>query len=194
MRDTLKAVETLLRHGTVVKYCYAVTQSCKLPTRHLESLSGWRQNFYFPTWFWSIPLCVVLCHMHQLYKNPTGNQVLFLHLSLFEALNNVPGDLPSDIVKLDLSGNNIRQLRPKQFLLSKDLKLLNLSSNNLHNIDTGNTAAPVLEGFTHTHLGYRDICLCWFGIVVVDLRQSANLTLTLQNSTPTKMQRSTTPA
>lgn len=51
----------------------------------------------------------------------------------------MPADLPSDIVKLDLSRNNIRQLRPKQFLLSKDLKLLNLSSNNLHNIDTGNT-------------------------------------------------------
>ncbi|KAM7367064.1 hypothetical protein PAMP_014989 [Pampus punctatissimus] len=50
-------------------------------------------------------------------------------------LNNIPADLPSDIVKMDLSRNNIKHLRPKQFLLSKDLKLLNLSSNSLHHID-----------------------------------------------------------
>nr|XP_046235000.1 leucine-rich repeat-containing protein 17 [Scatophagus argus]XP_046235001.1 leucine-rich repeat-containing protein 17 [Scatophagus argus] len=52
-------------------------------------------------------------------------------------LNNVPSDLPSDIMKMDLSRNNIRHLRPKHFLLSKDLRLLNLSSNGLHRIDTG---------------------------------------------------------
>ncbi|KAJ0012447.1 hypothetical protein NQD34_016781 [Periophthalmus magnuspinnatus] len=51
-------------------------------------------------------------------------------------LKNVPSDLPSDIVKMDLSRNSIRTLRPKQFLLSKDLKLLNLSSNSLQKIDT----------------------------------------------------------
>ncbi|KAM9845677.1 leucine-rich repeat-containing protein 17 [Aulostomus maculatus] len=51
-------------------------------------------------------------------------------------LNNIPSDLPSDIVKMDLSGNSIKHLVPKQFLLSKDLKLLNLSSNSLHRIDT----------------------------------------------------------
>ncbi|XP_074482341.1 leucine-rich repeat-containing protein 17 [Sebastes fasciatus] len=51
-------------------------------------------------------------------------------------LNNVPSDLPSDIVKMDLSCNTIKHLRPKQFLLSKDLKLLNLSGNSLHRIDT----------------------------------------------------------
>ncbi|KAM3587860.1 uncharacterized protein V6R79_015484 [Siganus canaliculatus] len=55
-------------------------------------------------------------------------------------LNNIPSDLPSDIVKMDLSRNNIRHLRPKQFLLSKDLKLLNLSSNNLQRIDTASFA------------------------------------------------------
>lgn len=53
-----------------------------------------------------------------------------------KALNHVPSNLPSDIVKMDLSRNNIQHLRPKQFLLSKDLKLLNLSSNNLRHIDT----------------------------------------------------------
>lgn len=52
-------------------------------------------------------------------------------------LNSIPSDLPSDIVKMDLSNNNIKHLKPKQFLLSKDLKLLNLSSNSLHHIDTG---------------------------------------------------------
>ncbi|XP_038594863.1 leucine-rich repeat-containing protein 17 [Micropterus salmoides] len=51
-------------------------------------------------------------------------------------LNNIPSDLPSDIVKMDLSSNSIKHLRPKQFLLSKDLKLLNLSSNSLRHIDT----------------------------------------------------------
>ncbi|KAF7650595.1 hypothetical protein LDENG_00123270 [Lucifuga dentata] len=51
-------------------------------------------------------------------------------------LNHVPSELPSDIVKMDLSANSITHLRPKQFLLAKDLKLLNLSSNSLNHIDT----------------------------------------------------------
>ncbi|KAK5849291.1 hypothetical protein PBY51_008943 [Eleginops maclovinus] len=51
-------------------------------------------------------------------------------------LNRIPSDLPSDLVKMDLSRNTIKHLRPKQFLLSKDLKLLNLSSNSLQRIDT----------------------------------------------------------
>ncbi|XP_034019296.1 leucine-rich repeat-containing protein 17 [Thalassophryne amazonica] len=51
-------------------------------------------------------------------------------------LNNIPSELPSDIVKLDLSRNTIKHLRPKQFLLSKDLKVLNLSSNSLKHIET----------------------------------------------------------
>lgn len=50
-------------------------------------------------------------------------------------LNHIPSDLPSDIVKMDLSSNIIKHLRPKQFLLSKDLKQLNLSSNSLDHID-----------------------------------------------------------
>lgn len=51
-------------------------------------------------------------------------------------LKSIPSDLPSDIVKMDLSRNAMKHLRPKQFLLSKDLKLLNLSSNSLQKIDT----------------------------------------------------------
>ncbi|XP_074554533.1 leucine-rich repeat-containing protein 17 [Halichoeres trimaculatus] len=51
-------------------------------------------------------------------------------------LINIPSNLPSDIVKMDMSRNSITHLRPKQFLLSKDLKLLNLSSNNLQRLDT----------------------------------------------------------
>ncbi|XP_061662745.1 leucine-rich repeat-containing protein 17 [Syngnathoides biaculeatus] len=54
-----------------------------------------------------------------------------------KGLSNVPSDLPSDIVKMDLSGNNIKHLKPKQFLQSKDLKFLNLSSTSLNQIDTG---------------------------------------------------------
>ncbi|KAJ8386943.1 hypothetical protein AAFF_G00165400 [Aldrovandia affinis] len=51
-------------------------------------------------------------------------------------LKNVPADLPSDIVKMDLSKNSIKQLRAKEFVAAKDLKLLNLSSNSLDRIDT----------------------------------------------------------
>lgn len=90
-------------------------------------------------------------------KNTTREMILFFffaeHCSLLTivflcvpgavlaALNNVPSNLPSDIVKMDLSRNNIQHLRPKQFLLSKDLKLLNLSSNSLRHIDTGEANA-----------------------------------------------------
>nr|XP_020455311.1 leucine-rich repeat-containing protein 17-like isoform X2 [Monopterus albus] len=53
-----------------------------------------------------------------------------------KSLDHIPSNLPSDIVRMDLSSNSIKHLRPKQFLLSKDLKLLNLSSNSLHQLDT----------------------------------------------------------
>ncbi|XP_034434286.1 leucine-rich repeat-containing protein 17 [Hippoglossus hippoglossus] len=53
-----------------------------------------------------------------------------------KGLDHIPSDLPSDLVKMDLSSNSIKHLRPKQFLLSKDLKLLNLSSNSMQRIDT----------------------------------------------------------
>ncbi|XP_052433372.1 leucine-rich repeat-containing protein 17 [Carassius gibelio] len=49
-------------------------------------------------------------------------------------LKTVPADIPLDIVTLDLSRNNIKQLRPKAFENVKDLKLLNLSGNSLENI------------------------------------------------------------
>ncbi|XDV25129.1 hypothetical protein PO909_029100 [Leuciscus waleckii] len=51
-------------------------------------------------------------------------------------LKTVPADIPLDIVRLDLSRNNIKQLRPKEFVSVKDLKLLNLSGNSLESIDT----------------------------------------------------------
>lgn len=50
-------------------------------------------------------------------------------------LKTVPADIPLDIVKLDLSRNNIKQLRPKEYVNVKDLKLLNLSGNSLESID-----------------------------------------------------------
>ncbi len=52
-------------------------------------------------------------------------------------LKTVPADIPLDIVRLDLSRNNIKQLRPKEFVNVKDLKLLNMSGNSLESIDTG---------------------------------------------------------
>lgn len=52
-------------------------------------------------------------------------------------LKTVPADIPLDIARLDLSKNNIKQLRPKEFVSVKDLKLLNLSGNSLESIDTG---------------------------------------------------------
>lgn len=42
-----------------------------------------------------------------------------------------------NIISLDLSFNNITKLKPKEFVKSKDLKLLNLSSNGLEVINTG---------------------------------------------------------
>nr|XP_060634308.1 leucine-rich repeat-containing protein 17 [Anolis sagrei ordinatus] len=50
-------------------------------------------------------------------------------------LTKVPGNIPPDVVKLDLSNNKIRQLRPKEFEDINDLKALNLSSNGIVHID-----------------------------------------------------------
>lgn len=121
-------------------------QSCRQPTRHLENLHGCRTDC-FP------------CFVRQFQRNSPKNtaRIFFLYfakqlsfltvaflcapIAVCAALNSVPSNLPSDIVKMDLSRNNIQHLRPKQFLLSKDLKLLNLSSNNLRHIDTGEANA-----------------------------------------------------
>ncbi|CAL8242212.1 unnamed protein product [Merluccius merluccius] len=50
-------------------------------------------------------------------------------------MKSVPAHLPSDLFKLDLSGNSIQHLTPKHFLFAKDLKHLNLSNNGLERID-----------------------------------------------------------
>uniref|UniRef100_A0A8D0H680 Leucine-rich repeat-containing protein 17 n=1 Tax=Sphenodon punctatus TaxID=8508 RepID=A0A8D0H680_SPHPU len=50
-------------------------------------------------------------------------------------LKNVPGNIPPDIVKLDLSNNKIKQLKPKEFEDIHELKILNLSSNGIVHID-----------------------------------------------------------
>uniref|UniRef100_A0A8C2A0U1 Leucine rich repeat containing 17 n=1 Tax=Cyprinus carpio TaxID=7962 RepID=A0A8C2A0U1_CYPCA len=67
-----------------------------------------------------------LCHtyMHPVPRLDCSNR----------DLKTVPADIPLDIVRLDLSRNNIKQLRPKEFVNVKDLKLLNLSGNSLENI------------------------------------------------------------
>lgn len=74
------------------------------------------------------PEALSMCHTYMFPK-------LLLDCSSKD-LNHIPADLPSDVVKMDLSHNGIQHLRPKQFLLSKELKMLNLSGNNLHKIDT----------------------------------------------------------
>ncbi|XP_074873149.1 leucine-rich repeat-containing protein 17 isoform X3 [Carettochelys insculpta] len=51
-------------------------------------------------------------------------------------LKKVPGNIPPDIVKLDLSNNKIKQLRAKEFEDVNELKILNLSSNGIVYIDT----------------------------------------------------------
>lgn len=55
----------------------------------------------------------------------------------------MPLDIPENIAKIDLAFNNITQLKPKEFVTIKDLKLLNLSSNGLEHIDTGDAAQQV---------------------------------------------------
>ncbi|XP_053114461.1 leucine-rich repeat-containing protein 17 [Hemicordylus capensis] len=50
-------------------------------------------------------------------------------------LKKVPGNIPPDVVKLDLSNNKIKQLRPKEFEDINELKVLNLSSNGIITID-----------------------------------------------------------
>ncbi|KAL4612708.1 leucine-rich repeat-containing protein 17 [Arapaima gigas] len=51
-------------------------------------------------------------------------------------LKNVPVDIPPDIVQVDLSRNNIKRLRAKEFVAARDLKSLNLSTNGLEAIET----------------------------------------------------------
>lgn len=92
------------------------------------------------------------------------NQTCFFVFSFFPDLNHIPSDLPSDIVKMDLSRNTIKHLRPKQFLLSKDLKLLNLSSNSLHRIDTGGyPPKPLTNSLPSTYGHFSTLChdLTW---------------------------------
>ncbi|XP_032630426.1 leucine-rich repeat-containing protein 17 [Chelonoidis abingdonii] len=50
-------------------------------------------------------------------------------------LKQVPGNIPPDIVKLDLSNNKIKQLRAKEFEDVNELKILNFSSNGIVYID-----------------------------------------------------------
>lgn len=75
------------------------------------------------------PLQQTLCHQYNIPK-PT------LDCSS-KQLNDVPTGISTNIMKLDLSFNNITELKPEAFVTTKDLKLLNLSSNNLENIKPG---------------------------------------------------------
>nr|XP_051704839.1 leucine-rich repeat-containing protein 17 isoform X3 [Oryctolagus cuniculus] len=61
-------------------------------------------------------------------------------------LKKVPNNIPPDIVKLDLSYNKIKQLRPKEFEDVHELKKLNLSSNGIEFIDPVQLSAVAREG------------------------------------------------
>ncbi|XP_029473009.1 leucine-rich repeat-containing protein 17 [Rhinatrema bivittatum] len=50
-------------------------------------------------------------------------------------LQHIPADIPRDIVKLDLSNNNIKILRSKEFDEAQNLEILNLSNNGMEQID-----------------------------------------------------------
>lgn len=50
-------------------------------------------------------------------------------------LTEVPGNIPDDVVHLDLSHNSISHLKPKEFQGARSLKILNLSSNNMEHLD-----------------------------------------------------------
>ncbi|XP_006036335.1 leucine-rich repeat-containing protein 17 [Alligator sinensis] len=50
-------------------------------------------------------------------------------------LKKVPGNIPPDIIKLDMSNNKIKQLQAKEFEDVSELKILNLSGNGIVYID-----------------------------------------------------------
>ncbi|CAB1313711.1 unnamed protein product [Coregonus sp. 'balchen'] len=49
----------------------------------------------------------------------------------------VPADIPGDMVHMDLSQNSLRRLKARDFVEASSLRSLNLSHNNLKDIDTG---------------------------------------------------------
>lgn len=66
--------------------------------------------------------------------------IIYMYIYFFfpsQELKKVPGNIPPDVVKLDLSNNKMNQLRPKEFEDMNDLKVLNLSSNGIVHIDPG---------------------------------------------------------
>ncbi|XP_015243764.1 PREDICTED: leucine-rich repeat-containing protein 17-like [Cyprinodon variegatus] len=81
-----------------------------------------------------------------------------------KGLNRMPPEMPLDLVGIDMSNNIIKHLRPKQFLLSKELKLLNLSSNKLEKIDTA-----AFAGLLHLrHLDLSNNSLRYFPYGVLE--------------------------
>ncbi|XP_018602773.1 leucine-rich repeat-containing protein 17-like [Scleropages formosus] len=74
------------------------------------------------------PEAIDTCHTYMFPKPllDCGNQ----------DLRNVPENIPPDIVQVDLSRNNIKQLRASEFVAARALKSLNLSTNGLEAIDT----------------------------------------------------------
>uniref|UniRef100_H3AKT3 Leucine rich repeat containing 17 n=1 Tax=Latimeria chalumnae TaxID=7897 RepID=H3AKT3_LATCH len=77
-----------------------------------------------------------LCHTYMFPKPAIDCQN--------QGLYKVPADVPTDIVKFDLSKNKIQKLGAKAFITVKELKVLNLSSNAIEHIDPA-----AFSGLTH---------------------------------------------
>lgn len=58
-------------------------------------------------------------------------------LFILSELQQVPDDISSDIIKLDLSSNKIKRLQSKEFVDVPNLEILNLSNNGMESIDAG---------------------------------------------------------
>ncbi|XP_043944446.1 leucine-rich repeat-containing protein 17 [Protopterus annectens] len=53
----------------------------------------------------------------------------------YKGLKQIPTDIPTNVLQIDLSNNNITKLKPNVFCNNKDLKILNLSNNAIEHID-----------------------------------------------------------
>ncbi|XP_015259648.1 PREDICTED: leucine-rich repeat-containing protein 17 [Cyprinodon variegatus] len=78
-------------------------------------------------------------------------------------LTEVPSGIPEDVVKVDLSYNSIKHLKPRDFHAARSLRILNLSNNNMERIDTGS-----LSGLLHLHdldLSFNGLRFVQYGVL-----------------------------
>ncbi|XP_010888667.2 leucine-rich repeat-containing protein 17 isoform X2 [Esox lucius] len=91
-----------------------------------------------PSPFRSKPDATTVCHTY-LFPTP--------HMDCRSRdLTEVPSDIPREIVRMDLSQNSLRRLKGRDFVEASRLRSLNLSHNNLEDMDTAS-----LSGLLHLH-------------------------------------------